>query len=466
MRYPEVTVDSPTISTWVYPEESEGPPIGEDERVMLSIARRSARVGVIGLGYVGLPLVELFASGGFPVLGFDVDDHKIKLLSAGQSYIGHIPSSRIGTLRDSGRFQATSDFDRLKEADAILICVPTPLGKHREPDLTAVTKTGQAIATVLRRGQLVVLESTTYPGTTRDVLCPILESSGLKVGDDFFLAFSPEREDPGNPNFSARNTPKVVGGWDAASSRIACALYQAAIPRVVPVSTCEVAEACKILENSYRAVNIALVNELKQVFERMGIDIWEVIDAAKTKPFGFQAFYPGPGLGGHCIPIDPFYLTWAAREYGLHTRFIELAGEVNTAMPHYVVQRVIQSLNDLGKTIKGARVLALGAAYKPNVDDCRESPSFEIMELLLERGAVVAYNDPHIPTLPPRRNYSVRLESQPLTVEVLAAQDCVLILTDHAAYDYEFIVRHSPLLIDTRGATRHFSVQGEKIIRA
>ena len=466
MRYPEVTVESPTISTWVYPEESDGPPIGEDERVMLSIARCSARVGVIGLGYVGLPLVELFASGGFPVLGFDVDDHKIKLLSAGQSYIGHIPSSRIGTLRDSGRFQATSDFDRLKEADAILICVPTPLGKHREPDLTAVTKTGQAIATVLRRGQLVVLESTTYPGTTRDVLCPILESSGLKVGDDFFLAFSPEREDPGNPNFSAGNIPKVVGGWDAASSRIACALYQAAIPKIVPVSTCEVAEACKILENSYRAVNIALVNELKQVFERMGIDIWEVIDAAKTKPFGFQAFYPGPGLGGHCIPIDPFYLTWAAREYGLHTRFIELAGEVNTAMPHYVVQRVIESLNDLGKTIRGARVLALGAAYKPNVDDCRESPFFEIVELLQKRGAVVAYNDPHIPVLPPRRNYSVRLESQPLTIEVLAAQDCVLILTDHAAYDYEFIVPHSPLLIDTRGATRHISVQGEKIIRA
>ena len=466
MRYPEVTVDSPSISTWVYPEESEGPPIGEDERVMLSIARRSARVGVIGLGYVGLPLVELFASGGFPVLGFDVDNHKIKLLSTGQSYIGHIPSSRIGALQASERFQVTSDFARLAEADAILICVPTPLGKHREPDLTAVTKTGEAIAKVLRQGQLVVLESTTYPGTTRDVLRPILESSGLKAGDDFFLAFSPEREDPGNPNFSAGNIPKVVGGWDAASSRIACALYQAAIPRVVPVSTCEVAEACKILENSYRAVNIALVNELKQVFERMGIDIWEVIDAAKTKPFGFQAFYPGPGLGGHCIPIDPFYLTWAAREYGLHTRFIELAGEVNTAMPHYVVQRVIESLNDLGKTIRGARVLALGAAYKPNVDDCRESPSFEIMELLQERGAIVAYNDPHIPTLPPRRNYSVRLESQPLTVEVLAAQDCVMILTDHAAYDYEFIIRHSPLLIDTRGATRHISVQGEKIIRA
>ncbi len=399
-------------------------------------------------------------------MGFDVDNHKINQLRIGQSYIGHIPSSRIGALQASQRFQVTSDFARLVETDAILICVPTPLGKHREPDLTAVTKTGEAIAKVLRKHQLVVLESTTYPGTTRDVLCPILESSGLKVGEDFFLAFSPEREDPGNPNFSAGNIPKVVGGWDAASSRIACALYQAAIPRVVPVSTCEVAEACKILENSYRAVNIALVNELKQVFERMGIDIWEVIDAAKTKPFGFQAFYPGPGLGGHCIPIDPFYLTWAAREHGLHTRFIELAGEVNTAMPHYVVQRVIESLNDMGKTIRGARVLALGAAYKPNVDDCRESPSFEIMELLQQRGAVVTYNDPHIPVLPARRNYSVRLESQPLTVEVLAAQDCVLILTDHVAYDYEFIVRHSPLLIDTRGATRHIALQGEKIIRA
>jgi len=466
MRYPEVTVDSPSISNWLYREESDGPPIGEDERVILSIARRTARVGVIGLGYVGLPLVELFASGGFPVLGFDVDGHKIKLLSAGKSYIGHIPSSRIGALQASERFQVTSDFARLAEADAILICVPTPLGKHREPDLTAVTKTGEAIAKVLRQGQLVVLESTTYPGTTRDVLRPILESSGLKAGSDFFLAFSPEREDPGNPNYSAGNIPKVVGGWDEASSRIACSLYQAAIPEVVPVSTCEVAEACKILENSYRAVNIALVNELKQVFERMGIDIWEVIDAAKTKPFGFQAFYPGPGLGGHCIPIDPFYLTWAAREYGMHTRFIELAGEVNTAMPHYVVERVVQSLNDEGKAIKQARVLILGAAYKPNVDDCRESPSFEIMELLQERGAVVAYNDPHIPVLPSRRNYSVRLESQPLTVEVLAAQDCVVILTDHAAYDYEFIIRHSPLLIDTRGATRHISARLEKIIRA
>ena len=466
MRKPDVTAYHRAIGQGTCRDYPDGPSSVEEGRLLLSIANRSAHVGVIGLGYVGLPLVELFSAGGFPVLGFDVDDQKIERLRAGQSYIGHIPSSRIAALRDGGRFQATSDLGRLKEADAILICVPTPLGKHREPDLTAVTETGQAIAKVLRRGQLVVLESTTYPGTTRDVLCPILESSGLKAGDDFFLAFSPEREDPGNPNFSAGNIPKVVGGWDAASGRLACALYRAAVPKVIPVSSCEVAEACKILENTYRAVNIALVNELKQVFERMGIDIWEVIDAAKTKPFGFQAFYPGPGLGGHCIPIDPFYLTWAAREYGLHTRFIELAGEVNTAMPHYVVERVIQSLNDVSKTIKGARVLVLGAAYKPNVDDCRESPSFEIMELLQERGAVVAYNDPHIPVLPPRRNYSVRLGSLPLTVEVLAAQDCVLILTDHAAYDYEFIIRHAPLLIDTRGATRHISAQDAQIIRA
>jgi UDP-N-acetyl-D-glucosamine dehydrogenase len=429
-----------------------------------AIEARSARVGVIGLGYVGLPLVELFAGKGFTVLGFDVDESKVERLQAGQSYIGHIASERVAALRDSGRFEATADFSRLSEADAVLICVPTPLGEHREPDLSAVVATGRAIGRYLRPGQLVVLESTTYPGTTRDVLRPELEAGGLRAGRDFFLAYSPEREDPGNPRFSAGNIPKVVGGFDADSSDLARRLYAATVPEVVPVSSCEVAEACKILENTYRAVNIALVNELKVVFDRMGIDVWEVIDAAKTKPFGFQAFYPGPGLGGHCIPIDPFYLTWAARSYGLHTRFIELAGEVNRAMPRHVVERVALALNDRGRAVKGSRVLVLGAAYKPNVDDCRESPAFELMEMLRDLGAVVAYNDPHIPVLPPMRHHSIRLESTPLSAEVLEAHDCVLIATDHAAFDWAFILAHASLVVDTRGATRKLAAGGRATV--
>jgi UDP-N-acetyl-D-glucosamine dehydrogenase len=423
-------------------------------RLASSIRERTARVGVIGLGYVGLPLVELFATKGFPVLGLDIDPVKVDKLEAGQSYIGHIASERVAALRDGGRFEATSDFSRLGEADAVLICVPTPLGPHREPDLTAVTLTGRAIGRYLRPGQLVVLESTTYPGTTRDVLRPELEAGGLVAGRDFFLAYSPEREDPGNPKFSAGNIPKVVGGWDLHSGELARSLYGAAVPEVVAVSSCEVAEACKILENTYRAVNIALVNELKGVFERMGIDVWEVIDAAKTKPFGFQAFYPGPGLGGHCIPIDPFYLTWAARRYGVHTRFIELAGEVNTAMPHLVVDRVATAVNDTGKPLRGSSVLVLGAAYKPDVDDCRESPAVELMELLQDRGAAVSYSDPHVPALPPLRGHSIRLESTPLTPELLRSVDCVLIATDHKAFDYPMILSHASLVVDTRGATR------------
>ena len=431
------------------------------EQFREAISKHSARVGVIGLGYVGLPLVELFAGKGFPVLGFDIDGSKVERLQAGQSYIGHISNERIATLRGSGHFEATSDFSRLREADAILICVPTPLGTHREPDLEAVIATGRSISRYLRPGQLVVLESTTYPGTTRDVLRPVLEASGLVAGRDFFLAFSPEREDPGNPQYSARNIPKVVGGSDALTSELARLLYGAVVPQVVPVSSCEVAEACKILENTYRAVNIALVNELKVVFDRMGIDVWEVIDAAKTKPFGFQAFYPGPGLGGHCIPIDPFYLTWAAREYGVNTRFIELAGEVNMAMPHYVIERVIAALNDRGKPLKGSRVLILGAAYKPNVDDCRESPSFELIELLIDRGAIVSYSDPHVTALPAGRKYNLGLKSVPLTPEVLGVQDCVLVATDHDAYDYAFVLEHASLLVDTRGAMRRAGLSGD-----
>jgi len=423
-------------------------------RLRVDIEARSARVGVIGLGYVGLPLVELFAGRGFPVLGFDVDVAKVERLQSGQSYIGHIASERVAAMRDSGHFEATCDFGRLSEADAIIICVPTPLGQHREPDLSAVITTGKLIGESLRAGQLVVLESTTYPGTTRDVLRPELEAGGLVAGLDFFLAYSPEREDPGNPDYSARNIPKVVGGWDETSGLLTRVLYEAVVPRVVPVSSCEVAEACKILENTYRAINIALVNELKVVFERMRIDVWEVIDAAKTKPFGFQAFYPGPGLGGHCIPIDPFYLTWAARRFGINTRFIELAGEINTAMPHHVVDRVASALNDRGKPIRGSRVMILGVAYKPDVDDCRESPAFEIIELLQDRGAIVSYNDPHIPILPPRRGYEIRMESVPLTAGVLHVQDCVIIATDHGSYDYEYILEHVGLVVDTRGATR------------
>jgi len=409
---------------------------------------------VIGLGYVGLPLVELFAANGFPVTGLDVDTTKVESLQAGRSYIGHIASDRVAAMRRDDQFTATTDFARLVDCDAVLICVPTPLGPHREPDLTAVVETGRAIGRYLRPGQLVVLESTTYPGTTRDILLPELEAGGLVAGRDFFLAYSPEREDPGNPKYSAANIPKVVGGFDDTSGTLARALYGAVVPEVVGVTSCEVAEACKILENTYRAVNIALVNELKVVFERMGVDVWEVIDAAKTKPFGFQAFYPGPGLGGHCIPIDPFYLTWAARGLGLHTRFIELAGEINTAMPRLVVDRVAEALNDEGKAVKGSKVLVLGAAYKPDVDDCRESPAVELMELLEERGAVVSYSDPHVPMLPPLRGHTIRKVSASLNPQSLSEADCVLIATDHKDFDYAEIFGEASLVVDTRGVSR------------
>ena len=425
------------------------------------LANRRALVGVVGLGYVGLPLVQAFAAAGFRTLGFDVDAGKIAKLRAGQSYIGHIPSQQIAELLAVGRFDATADLNRLDEPDAILICVPTPLTPSRDPDLSFVEQTTQAIARRLRPGQLIVLESTTYPGTTREVVLPILETSGLKAGRDFFLAYSPEREDPGNPRHSAPSIPKVVGGLDPESCRMAADLYRQVVVEVVPVSSCEVAEACKILENTYRSVNIAMVNELKMLFDGIGLDIWEVIDAARTKPFGFQAFYPGPGLGGHCIPIDPFYLSWLARRHGLPTRFIELAGEINTSMPRYVVRRLVEALNERGKPLRGSKVLILGVAYKRDVDDPRESPSFELMDLLRAGGAELAYNDPHVPVLPKMRRHDVPpLQSQPLSPELLAAQDCVLIATDHSAYDYELIVRHAPLVIDTRGATRR--VQGER----
>jgi UDP-N-acetyl-D-glucosamine dehydrogenase len=417
------------------------------------VRARTARVGVIGLGYVGLPLARAFAAAGFTVTGFDVDAAKVEKLSAGRSYIKQIPDADIATMQAAG-FTATDRFERLGEVDCILICVPTPLTDAREPDLTYVLNSAYAIAGQLRPGQLVVLESTTYPTTTRGEVLPVLARTGLTVGTDFFLAFSPEREDPGNAGHSVHNTPKVV-------------LYAAIVPDVVPVSSPEVAEACKILENTYRAVNIALVNELKVLYDRMGIDVWEVIDAAKTKPFGFQAFYPGPGLGGHCIPIDPFYLTWVARKYGLTTRFIELAGEVNTAMPGYVVGRVADALNDRGLAVRGSKVAILGMAYKKDVDDPRESPGFELMDLLLKKGAAVTYNDPHIPVLPKMRHWPHldAMASSGLTPAYLAAQDCVLIATDHSAYDYAFIAKHAKLVVDTRNAAKKVADRGN-LLRA
>ena len=430
------------------------------------IRNRQAVVGIIGLGYVGLPLARAFSQNGFRVLGFDIDPAKNRKLMDGQSYIQQIPASAIQRMRDSG-FEATDCFDRLGEPDAILICVPTPLTDAREPDLAYVTNSAHAISAQLRPGQLVVLESTTYPSTTRNVVLPILEASSLNAGSDFFLAFSPEREDPGNATHSVSNIPKVVGGLDAASTELAATLYASVVTSVVRVSTPEVAEATKILENTYRAINIALVNELKVLYDKMGIDVWEVIDAAKTKPFGFQAFYPGPGLGGHCIPIDPFYLTWVARQYGMCTRFIELAGVVNTSMPAYVIGKVVVALNEKAKAVKGSKVAILGMAYKKDVDDPRESPGFELMDLLLKKGAIVSYNDPHIPVLPRMRHYPhLKMSSQALTQEYLAAQDCVLIATDHSAYDLAMVVRIAKLIVDTRNATKNVKEGREKIVRA
>jgi UDP-N-acetyl-D-glucosamine dehydrogenase len=428
---------------------------------------RSAKIGVIGLGYVGLPLLQAFVKAGFSTIGYDVDPSKTERLMAGESYIKHVPSAWIADWLAEQRFAATADMKRLAEADALLICVPTPLSDSRDPDLSYVEATARQIAAALRPGQLVVLESTTYPGTTRDVILPILNESGLRAGSDFFLAYSPEREDPGNPDFSASRIPKVVGGLDPISLDLADTLYSAAVVQTVPVSSCEVAEACKILENTYRAVNIAMVNELKVLFTRLGIDVWEVIEAAKTKPFGFQAFYPGPGLGGHCIPIDPFYLSWLARRYEMSTRFIELAGEINHSMPHYVIDRLVTALNEVGKPVRGSRIAVLGVAYKKDIDDPRESPSFKLMELLVERGALVSYNDPHIPVLPSMRHYNVpRLASEDLTADFLAQQDCVLIATDHSTYDWPLIIRHARLVIDTRNVTKGMEAAPGKVCKA
>jgi UDP-N-acetyl-D-glucosamine dehydrogenase len=431
------------------------------------IEAHDAVIGIIGLGYVGLPLVLRFGAVGYRVLGFDVDPEKVRRLNKGESYIRHIDEKRIAALHRTGRFEATSDFSRLTEADGIIICVPTPLTTRRDPDLHYVEATADAIAVTLRKGQLIVLESTTYPGTTREVLENRFEQTGLVAGTDYFLVYSPEREDPGNPDFSTQTIPKVIGGTTPACLDAGTALYRQVIDRVVPVSSTEAAELVKLLENIYRSVNIALVNELKMLCDRMGIDIWEVIDAASTKPFGFKAFYPGPGLGGHCIPIDPFYLSWKAREYNFATRFIELAGEVNTAVPHFVVEKIAWGLNEARKSVRGARILILGVAYKKDVDDIRESPSMEIMELLEDHGAVLSYHDPYVARLHKMRHYDFsNMTSVPLDEQTLAAQDAVLIATDHSRIDYAWLVEHSRLVVDTRNATRDVTEGREKIVRA
>ncbi|WLG69801.1 UDP-N-acetyl-D-glucosamine 6-dehydrogenase [Pseudomonas brassicacearum] len=421
-----------------------------------SVARfktKEAVIGIVGLGYVGLPLMLRYNAIGFRVLGIDIDSFKVDRLNLGMSYIEHIPGERIAAARSNG-FEATTDFTRVSECDALILCVPTPLNKYREPDMSFVINTTDAIKPYLRKGQIVSLESTTYPGTTEEELLPRVQEGGLKVGEDIFLVYSPEREDPGNPNFETRTIPKIIGGDTPACLEVGIALYEQAIDRVVPVSSAKAAEMTKLLENIHRAVNIGLVNEMKIVADRMGIDIFEVVDAAATKPFGFTAYYPGPGLGGHCIPIDPFYLTWKAREYGLHTRFIELSGEVNQAMPEYVLNKLMDGLNNAGKALKGSKVLVLGIAYKKNVDDMRESPSVEIMELIEAKGGLVGYSDPHVPVFPKMREHHFELSSEPLTESNIASFDAVILATDHDKFDYSLIKQHARLIIDSRGKYR------------
>lgn len=436
------------------------------------INNKSAVVGIIGLGYVGLPLGLEFAHKGFNVIGFDIDSRKIPLLEKGKTYIKHIKEERIKEAVNSGKFLATSDFSKLPKVDAIIICVPTPLNEHREPDMTYIVSTAEVVKKYLRKGQLVSLESTTYPGTTDEILLPMFENADsakggkFKVGKDFYLAFSPEREDPNNPKYNTATIPKVVGGVTPQCVKNAVALYNHVIVTTVPVSSARAAEATKLLENIYRSVNIALVNELKMVFERMDIDIWEVIDAASTKPFGFNAFYPGPGLGGHCIPIDPFYLTWKAREYDISTKFIELAGEINTFQPYYVVERAMYALNKKKKSLNGAKVLVLGAAYKKDIDDMRESPSLKLIEILREKGAEVDYNDPYVSKLPKSRKYNYDMKSVPLTKENLKKYDVVILSTDHTDYDYKFITQNAKLIIDSRNAFEKNGAKSQKIYKA
>jgi UDP-N-acetyl-D-glucosamine dehydrogenase len=454
-----------------------------ESALVSKIEQKTARVGVIGLGYVGLPLALSFAKKGFETTGLDTDPAKVEKLMSGETYIRHIPAAQIAREVERKRFHPTDDFSQLREMDAIILCVPTPLDTHHEPDLSFIRNTGKAVGAHLVPGQLIVLESTTYPGTTEEVLLPLLEESGLRCpalayttdgnlversegeAGDFLLAYSPEREDPGNKDFQREQIPKVIGGVNAQSAAAARALYGSVFDRTVIVSSSRAAEMAKLLENIYRCVNIALVNELKLLSLRMGINIWEVIETAKTKPFGFTAFYPGPGLGGHCIPIDPFYLTWKAREYGFTTRFIELAGEVNSAMPRHVVEALGEALNRRKQCLHGSRILLLGVAYKKDVDDLRESPSLEIMELLLKQGARVEYHDPYFPRLHRMRRYDFQLASVELTPEALSGPEAVIIATDHSSYDYSFIVRHARLVIDTRNATRQVEEHREKIVQ-
>ena len=434
--------------------------------LLKKIQTKEAKIGIVGLGYVGLPLLMEFVEQGFTTIGFDIDAKKVNQLNKGQSYIKHIADDRIAKVVESHLFEATSDFSRISEVDCILICVPTPLTRHREPDLSFICRTSETLSQYIRKGQLIVLESSTFPGTTEEVMKPILEKSGLNGDVDFWVAFSPEREDPNNPNFNTRDIPKVVGANTEEARELVSVLYNQVIVKTVPVSSSQAAEATKLLENIFRSVNIALVNEMKIILDKMGIDVWEVIEAAKTKPFGFMPFYPGPGLGGHCIPIDPFYLTWKAREFEMNTRFIELAGEINTSMPFWVVRKVMDALNEKGKSLKGSKILILGAAYKKDIDDPRESPSFKLMEILIERGAIVDYNDPFVPELPSMRMYDIKRQSVELTEENLIKYDCILISTDHSVYDFDFITTHAQLVVDTRNATVDVTSNREKIVKA
>lgn len=423
---------------------------------------KKSTIGIIGMGYVGLPLMLRYSEEGFKTVGFDIDDEKANRLNEGESYIKHISSKKISEALKSG-FYATTDFSKISEVDAIIICVPTPLNKYREPDISFITSTMDAISPYLRQGQVLSLESTTYPGTTDETLLPYIEQRGFKVGENFFLVYSPEREDPANPNFTTKTIPKVVGGYTPACLEVGIALYEGVIDKVVPVTSTRAAEMTKLLENIHRAVNIGLVNEMKIVADRMKIDIHEVIRAAATKPFGFTAYSPGPGLGGHCIPIDPFYLTWKAREFGLHTRFIELAGEVNASMPNYVMEKLSDALNCREKSVKNSKVLVLGIAYKKNVDDMRESPSVLLMEMLRNKGATVHYSDPYVPTFPKMREHKFELASVELTGESLKQYDCVLLATDHKDFDYDLIIKNANLVVDTRGV---YQTPHENLVKA
>lgn len=434
--------------------------------LLRKIDNRTAVSAVLGLGYVGLPVVRHLCNAGFRVVGFDVDEKKVMQLKQGKSYIGHIAAGWIASTVAEGIFRPTADYSKLREIDCISICVPTPLNKNREPNLTYIVETCKQIGKYLRPGQLVILESTTYPGTTEELVLPALSRHGLRVGHDYFLAFSPEREDPGNTQFTIDTIPKVIGGVTERCTEVAARYYATIFERIVPVSTPAVAEMSKLLENIFRSVNIALVNELKVLCTRMGIDVWEVIQAASTKPFGFMPFYPGPGLGGHCIPVDPFYLTWKAREYGVATRFIELSGEINASMPRYVVERTMEALSRHGKPLCGSRVLVLGAAYKKDIDDVRESPALELIQLLEEQGAIVKYNDPCVPRITPGRNHKIAMESVTLTAELLRASDCVLVATAHSCYDAHFIAAHAPLVVDTRNMMACVKKCNEKIVKA